>query len=62
VFASQVLAIAKREPAPALRSLLGAVRHLVPPVDGVRPVAAEIAPLIALFASAALGEDVLSTR
>jgi histidine ammonia-lyase len=43
VFASQVLAVAKREP--------------VPPVHGIRPVATEMGAVISLFDGAVLGGD-----
>ena len=54
VYASQALAAAQREPAPALRGLLAAVRERVPPVTEVTPIATQTAKVVSLFSQAVL--------
>ena len=52
---SQALFVAGREPAPALRSFLAAVRRRFPPVEGPRDLGADAQRLADDFAEAAVG-------
>jgi histidine ammonia-lyase len=55
--ASQALAVAERDPAPALRPFLSGVRALFPPVTAMRPVGAQVGTVADAFGKAALSGD-----